>query len=83
MSAMVDVEPPVVRRIRGMSGRKADGVAKRIRVPAGAISGIESGRRRPTLAQLRKMAEAFGYPAISLMLDEPLEQDPRSTDLRA
>ena len=83
MPVMVDAEPSVVRRMREMSGWKADEVANRIRLPARAVSDIEPGRRRPTMGQLRKMAEAFDYPAILLMLDEPPEQDPQPTDLRA
>lgn len=82
MHVMVDVEPSVVRRIHEMSGWKAGEVAKKIGVPARAVSEIEAGRKRPTMAQLRKMADAFDYPVLALMLDKPPRQKPLPKDLR-
>lgn len=83
MSVIVDVEPSVVKRIREMAGWKASEVAERIRVPASEISDIEAGRRRPTLTQLRGMANAFDYPVTVFFLTEPPEQDTQPKDLRA
>lgn len=83
MAVLVDVEPHVVRRIREMSGWSADEVADKIKVQIRTVDEIESGRRRPTLAQLRKMASAFDYSVSAFLLAEPPEQDPQPQDLRA
>lgn len=82
MPVMVDVEPSVVRRIRETSGWKAGEVAEKIGVSALDISEIEAGRKRPTIGQLRKMAAAFNYPVLALMLDKPPKQEPLPKDLR-
>lgn len=65
------VEPSVLRWARESVGLSPVAAARKIGVPEGRVSDWEAGGARPTIAQLRKAAEAYKRPIAVFFLAEP------------
>jgi transcriptional regulator with XRE-family HTH domain len=57
----------VVRRVRCDSGLSQEGLASAASLDRTYISGLERGRRNPTLVTQQRIALALGHPLSSLI----------------
>lgn len=67
----VPVSGKVLEWARRQRGLTIPVAAKRLGITEDRVAEIETGDRRPSLAQLRKMSEVYKRPLIVLLLDEP------------
>ena len=56
-----------LKRIRTKKKMSQGDIARALEVHRAYISGIESGKRNPTLATIQKLADALGVPADELL----------------
>ena len=56
-----------LKRIRTKKGMSQGDIARALEVHRAYISGIENGKRNPTLATIKKLADALGVPADELL----------------
>ena len=63
--------PSLVRWSRATSGLDVAGAAKRLKVPSATVEAWESGEKRPSMAQLRRMAAVYKRPLAVFYLSEP------------
>ena len=56
-----------LKRIRTARKWSQGEIARSLKVHKSYISGIENGKRNPTLATIQKLAEAFGVSADELL----------------
>ena len=56
-----------LKRIRTKKKMSQGDIARALEVHRAYISGIESGKRNPTLATIQKLAEALGVSADELL----------------
>lgn len=56
-----------LKRIRTVKKMSQGDIARALEVHRAYISGIESGKRNPTLATIQKLAEALGVSADELL----------------
>lgn len=55
------------KRIRATKKLSQGAIARKLEVHRAYISGIENGKRNPTLATIQKLAEALGISADELI----------------
>ena len=55
------------KRIRTVKKLSQGAIARKLEVHRAYISGIENGKRNPTLATIQKLAEALGISADELI----------------
>ena len=65
------VAPSLIRWARSTSGLDITAAAKKLKVASAAVETWESGEKRPSLAQLRKMAALYKRPLAVFYLPEP------------
>ena len=65
------VAPSLIRWTRSTAGLDVTAAAKKLKVTASAVEAWESGEKRPSLAQLRKMAVLYKRPLAVFYLPEP------------
>lgn len=80
---VVRIEPRVLVWLRERSGWTQKEVAKKLDTTPEIIRRLESGRRDPTLGQLKKLALAFKCPLASFFLPEPKKEKPLPKDYRS
>ena len=56
-----------LKRIRTKKGMSQGDVARALEVHRAYVSGIENGKRNPTLATIKKLADALGVSADELL----------------
>jgi transcriptional regulator with XRE-family HTH domain len=56
-----------LKRIRTKKGMSQGDISRALEVHRAYISGIESGKRNPTLATIKKLADALGVSADELL----------------
>ncbi|OHA89935.1 MAG: DNA-binding protein [Candidatus Zambryskibacteria bacterium RIFCSPLOWO2_01_FULL_48_25] len=56
-----------LKRIRTKKGMSQGDIARALEVHRAYISGIENGKRNPTLATIQKLADALGVSADELL----------------
>ena len=56
-----------LKRIRTKKGMSQGDIARALEVHRAYISGIENGKRNPTLATIKKLADALGVSADELL----------------
>ena len=56
-----------LKRIRTKKGMSQGDIARALEVHRAYISGIENGKRNPTLATIKKLADALGVSADALL----------------
>ena len=65
------VAPSLIRWTRSTAGLDVTAAAKKLKVTASSVEAWESGEKRPSLAQLRKMAGLYKRPLAVFYLPEP------------
>ncbi|MER9463198.1 helix-turn-helix domain-containing protein [Mesorhizobium sp. M0387] len=65
-------------RLRGASGLTQEQVAERANVSQQYVSGLENGKRNPTIQMLFQIAKALGVSHVDLVM--PTEQQGQSYD---
>ena len=81
-SIIVEIEPEVLKWLRESSGWKIEEVAKRVNTTAEAVAEFESGKKSPTLKQLKILSASFKRPLASFFLSKPKEEKPLPKDYR-
>lgn len=56
-----------LKRIRTKKGMSQGDIARALKVHRAYISGIENGKRNPTLATIKKLSDALGVAADELL----------------
>lgn len=56
-----------LKRIRTKKGMSQGDIARALEVHRAYVSGIENGKRNPTLATIKKLADALGVLADELL----------------
>jgi len=56
-----------LKRIRTKKKMSQDDITRALEVDRGYISNIENGKKNPTLATIKKLADALGIPAGELL----------------
>jgi transcriptional regulator with XRE-family HTH domain len=62
-----------VARIRNVKGLTQEALAERSGFSQQYLSGLEQGRRNPTIVTLYELAQALGVDHLDLLRPEPLE----------
>jgi len=81
-SITVEVNPEVLEWLRESSGWKIEEVSKRLGISSETILDFETGKKSPTLTQLREMAALFKRPLASFFLPKPKQDKPLPKDYR-
>jgi len=76
------VEPGMLRWARATSGLDVPVVAKRVQVRPEQVANWEDGSSRPSIAQLRRLAQTYKRPLASFFLPHPPVDSPLPTDFR-
>lgn len=79
----VSVEPAVLKWARESIGLSRTDVAKHFDVTEDLVSRWESGKKRPTIKQLEKLATKYKRPLAALFLPAPPTEPPLPTDFRS
>jgi Zn-dependent peptidase ImmA (M78 family)/transcriptional regulator with XRE-family HTH domain len=72
----------VIAWARRMSGLEVEDVAQRLRTSSERVASWERGESRPTIAQLRKLADLYKRPLAVFYLDKPPDDERLPTDFR-
>jgi transcriptional regulator with XRE-family HTH domain len=78
----VDVEPRILVWTRESMGMNTAEVAKRFNLSENTIRKWESGQKKPTIAQIKKLARIYKRPLAAFFLPEPPEEPPFPGDFR-
>ena len=78
----VDVVPQVLSWLRTSAGWEIEEVAKRLGTTAEVVKDLESGKRSPTMRQLRVLSEIYKRPIASFFLSKPKQELPMPKDYR-
>ena len=78
----VDVVPQVLSWLRTSAGWEIEEVAKKLGTTAEVVRDLESGKRSPTMRQLRVLSEIFKRPIASFFLSKPKQESPMPKDYR-
>jgi Zn-dependent peptidase ImmA (M78 family) len=81
-SLIVEVNPKVLKWLRESSGWGIDELSKRLETTPDIILEFETGKRSPTLTQLKEMAVLFKRPLASFFLSEAKQDKPLPKDYR-
>ncbi len=81
-SISIEVVPEVLKWLRESSGCKIDEVSKNLGITSEAILDFETGKKFPTLTQLRNLSKLYKRPLASFFLSEPKEEKPLPKDYR-
>ena len=81
-SMIVEANNEVLKWLRESSGWKIEEVGKRLGTTAETILGFESGKKSPTLTQLRVLSGLYKRPLASFFLSKPKEEKPLPEDYR-
>ena len=81
-SITVKIEPEVMKWLRESSGWKIEEVAKRLNTTVETVAEFESGKKFPTLKQLKILSVSFKRPLASFFLSKPKEEKPLPKDYR-
>lgn len=74
--------PLMLEWARRASGLEPEDVARKAGVKIGRVSEWERDERRPTITQLRKLADIYKRPLGFFFLEEPPPEDPLPADFR-
>ena len=78
----VVVIPEVLIWLRESSGSSIEEVSKRLRTTSDTILEFETGKKSPTLVQLKELSKLYKRPLASFFLSKPKEEKPLPNDYR-
>lgn len=78
----VEVIPEVLTWLRESSGSSIGEVSKRLRTTSDTILEFETGKKSPTLVQLKELSKLYKRPLASFFLSKPKEEKPLPNDYR-
>ncbi|MEM3488215.1 MAG: XRE family transcriptional regulator [Nitrososphaerota archaeon] len=81
-SIFIEVAPEVLKWLRISSGYEIEDVSKRLETSSEIILEFESGKRTPTLNQLKMLSELYKRPLASFFLSKPKPEKPLPKDYR-
>ena len=81
-SMIVEANNEVLKWLRESYGWKIEEVGKRLGTTTETILGFESGKKSPTLTQLRVLSRLYKRPLASFFLSKPKEEKPLPKDYR-
>ena len=81
-SISIEVAPEVLKWLRVSSGCKIEDGSKKLGTTSETILEFESGKKAPTLRQLRILSETYKRPLASFFLSKPREENPLPKDYR-
>jgi Zn-dependent peptidase ImmA (M78 family) len=81
-SIKVDVNPEVFKWLRVSAGWSIEEVSRRIKTTPEIVKAFESGKKKPTLRQLKELSQAFRRPLAAFLLPEPRKEKPKPKDYR-
>jgi len=81
-SLTVEVEPNVLRWLRERAGWEIEEVSKKLKTTPEAVIELESGKRLPTLRQIKVLSVAFKRPIALFFVSKPREERPLPKDYR-
>ena len=76
------VNPNVLLWARQMAGLEAEEVARKVGTPSHRLESWERGELRPSITQLRKLADIYKRPLAIFFLQKPPPDDPAPRDFR-
>lgn len=74
--------PAVLKWARRMAGMEVDDAARRVAAKPERVAAWESGQLRPTVNQLRRLADIYKRPLAVFFLEAPPPDDPLPEDYR-
>jgi Zn-dependent peptidase ImmA (M78 family) len=78
----VSVQPSVIVWARESIGKSIDDVAKKLGTSTEVIRQLETGKKRPTIHQLREMSAFYKRPLAAFLLPNPPAEMPLPADCR-
>ncbi len=78
----VEINPEVLKWFRESSGWKIEEVSKKLDTNVETITDFESGKKSPSLKQLKILSVLFKRPLASFFLSKPKEEKPLPKDYR-
>ncbi|MCK4670025.1 MAG: ImmA/IrrE family metallo-endopeptidase [Nanoarchaeota archaeon] len=81
-SLSVKIEPEVFKWLKNSSGWKYEELAKRLKTSIEIIKKIETGKKEPSLRQLKELSAIFKRPIAAFFLSEPKQEKPKPKDFR-
>ncbi|HEY8140897.1 MAG TPA: XRE family transcriptional regulator [Nitrososphaera sp.] len=81
-SITVAVRPEVLKWLRESAGWKVEEASKRLGITVEAFLEVESGKRNPSLKQLKILSAAYKRPLASFLLSKPKAEKPLPKDYR-
>ena len=81
-SITVKVNPEVLKWLRESSGWGIEELCKRMNLSTDTLLEFESGKKQPTLSELKEMSKLFKRPLASFLLSEPKKERPLPKDYR-
>ncbi|MBN1389488.1 MAG: ImmA/IrrE family metallo-endopeptidase [Candidatus Thermoplasmatota archaeon] len=81
-SITTQINPDVFKWLRESSGWTIEDVAKRLKTSEDVVNSIESGKKDPTLRQLKELSNAYKRPLAAFFLSYPKPEKPRPKDYR-
>lgn len=81
-SITTQVNPTVFKWLRESSGWTIEEVSNRLKTSEDVVNSIESGKRDPTLTQLKELSKAYNRPLAAFFLSNPKPEKPMPKDYR-
>ncbi|MGC1119728.1 MAG: XRE family transcriptional regulator [Candidatus Methanofastidiosia archaeon] len=81
-SFKVEVNPIVLKWLRESSGWKFEEVSKRLKTNIETVREFETGKKKPTLRQLKELSRIYKRPLAAFLLSEPEKEKPLPEDYR-
>lgn len=82
MAGKIPVKPKVLEWARQEAGLRPQEAAQLVGLDPARLADFESGRDRPTIAELHRIAEKYGVATLTLLLTEPMAPPPTPEDFR-
>jgi Predicted Zn peptidase len=81
-SITTEVEPEIVKWLRTSAGWTIGDVSKRLKTSIETVEAFESGKKAPTLRQLKVLSQAYKRPLAAFLLTKPIEEKHLPEDYR-
>ena len=81
-SLTIEIVPEVLKWLRTTAGWETEDVGRRLGTSPETVKDLESGKKKPSLTQLRVLSKIYKRPLASFFLSKPKEEKPMPKDYR-